>query len=323
MKSLNENSDKLFTERLSKQKEGHYIALEPYKGIKTKILFKHVDCGYNWYTTPNTLFNSKDRVLGGCPRCQYDEKRIGKAEFEKRMNEKFHGEYVLSGNPEYTGTNKKAGFTHAKCGTHFTIVANSIMVNDTSCPECREPMGMKPISREEFEDRLFDKWHGEYILADDSPYTKLLDDVTIIHTTCGTRWTTRANHILCDSGCPNCNQSHGEIFINHVLRENNASFECQYKIPECRNYRELPFDFALTSETGKLIGLIEYDGSQHFQSFDHFGGDKKFKRQQENDLIKTNFCDSHSIPLLRVNYKDSWESVRKQVISFSNKVHKK
>ena len=48
--------------------------------------------------------------------------------------------------------------------------------------------------------------------------------------------------------------------------------------------------------------LIEYDGEQHFQKNDFFGGEKAFLERQERDLIKTQWCKEHNIPLIRIPY---------------------
>lgn len=310
-------------EKLLAKKQGHYTLVGGFTKVTEKATFKHVDCGYVWDTTPRTLFSSKDPVNGGCPKCQYDEKRLSKEEFELRVKKHTKGKYILSGEPIYKGTGYKAGFIHKECGTHFVMTAESIFFNEVSCPKCFSEMP-SPITgtREDFEKRLYNKYHGEYILSPNSGYTKLLDKVEMIHTTCGTHWTTRASHALYDSGCPKCNQSKGEILIDGILKKNGVSYIRQFTIPECKNHRVLPFDFAITVN-GRYIGLIEYDGIQHFMSFSHFGGAKKFAKQQKNDKIKTDFCKSEKIPLLRVKYTLSKEQVAKKVMAFVTSIESK
>ncbi len=102
------------------------------------------------------------------------------------------------------------------------------------------------------------------------------------------------------TGCPTCNQSHGERWIESWLLTNNIRFTPQYKIPECKNKRPLPFDFA-AFVNGNLM-LIEFNGIQHFQSVEHFGGEKSLKSRQRNDKIKQSFCLKHNIPFLVLDY---------------------
>jgi hypothetical protein len=50
--------------------------------------------------------------------------------------------------------------------------------------------------------------------------------------------------------------------------------------------------------------LLEYDGKQHFEPVDFFGGEEKFKIQKINDNIKNKYCKLYHIKLVRVSYFD-------------------
>lgn len=39
------------------------------------------------------------------------------------------------------------------------------------------------------------------------------------------------------------------------------------------------FDFAILNDNGEIIRLIEFDGQQHFEGIDIFGGEEQFKIQ--------------------------------------------
>ena len=66
------------------------------------------------------------------------------------------------------------------------------------------------------------------------------------------------------------------------------------------NKRKLPFDFYLPDYNT----CIEFDGKQHFESVDHFGGDEEFVKRLENDKIKTEYCKNYNIQLIRIRYDD-------------------
>ena len=57
------------------------------------------------------------------------------------------------------------------------------------------------------------------------------------------------------------------------------------------------FDFYVNNKY-----LIEYDGQQHFYDIKYFGGEEQFKKQQQYDKIKNEYCKSHNIPLIRIPY---------------------
>ena len=73
----------------------------------------------------------------------------------------------------------------------------------------------------------------------------------------------------------------------------------------CRHKKLLPFDFYIPP---KNI-IIEFDGKQHFSPV-RFGGMSKekakinFIKQKKRDKIKTKFCLTNSIHLLRISYLD-------------------
>ena len=50
---------------------------------------------------------------------------------------------------------------------------------------------------------------------------------------------------------------------------------------------------------------IEYDGAQHFEAIEYYGGEKKLKISKQRDEIKNKFCESENIYLFRINYKEN------------------
>ena len=50
---------------------------------------------------------------------------------------------------------------------------------------------------------------------------------------------------------------------------------------------------------------IEYDGIQHFESIEYWGGEKKLTSQRKRDEIKTNYCKDNNINLLRIKYNEN------------------
>jgi hypothetical protein len=48
--------------------------------------------------------------------------------------------------------------------------------------------------------------------------------------------------------------------------------------------------------------LIEYDGEQHFNSINYWGGDEKLKKIQIYDTIKNEYAKRNNIKLIRIPY---------------------
>ena len=111
---------------------------------------------------------------------------------------------------------------------------------------------------------------------------------------------TVSNRTFNKTGCPFCNVSHGEILISSILSKMDANFKIQYRFENCYAIETLPFDFAVI-KLGR-VQLIEYDGIQHFDEKDFFGGSTGFKVLRNHDNTKNKYCAENDIPLLRIPY---------------------
>lgn len=101
-----------------------------------------------------------------------------------------------------------------------------------------------------------------------------------------------------------CLKSKGELKIEENLKKMGLSYICQYKFNDLKSSsgKHYPFDFAVFIEE-KII-LIEYNGIQHYQAVNHFGGDEQLKKQKEHDLIKEVYCQKNNLPLIKIPYWD-------------------
>jgi hypothetical protein len=124
---------------------------------------------------------------------------------------------------------------------------------------------------------------------------------------CGNRVLVRTDHLHGNGrgsrtvSCGCATVSSGEMKLAQLLDSMGIEYQTQYTIPEFSLYSR--FDVAIL-EGGKLKGLIEYDGEQHFKPVAIFGGEEKFRVQQERDSRKNAYCKEHNIPLVRIPYTD-------------------
>lgn len=113
------------------------------------------------------------------------------------------------------------------------------------------------------------------------------------------------------TGCPICGkkESRGELKVISVLNELGYDVSKQKSFDGCFGYGgerfcdKLKFDAYVIKNDGNEV-CIEYDGIQHFEPVEFFGGEESFKSLQERDIIKTNYCKENNIDLIRIPY---WE----------------
>lgn len=125
------------------------------------------------------------------------------------------------------------------------------------------------------------------------------------HVRCGNVYMVTPNNFLSGKRCPFCKSSRGEAEVRMYLLEKGVFFEEQVRFDDCRHKKPLPFDFYLPT----MNTLIEFDGKQHFQPIEHWGGERSFLEIQKRDKIKTDFCLSNNIKLIRISYMDDVKEV--------------
>lgn len=122
---------------------------------------------------------------------------------------------------------------------------------------------------------------------------------------CGEYTTIRSSNLRENNSstqtCGKCRSSHGQNKIRNILKQNNIYFIEEYRFPDCKNIRPLPFDFYLPDYNI----CIEYDGRQHFE-YDSSGWNNKeqFDKIKKTDAIKNKYCQENGISLIRIPYFD-------------------
>ena len=100
--------------------------------------------------------------------------------------------------------------------------------------------------------------------------------------------------------------SRGQIKIEEILQQSGLEFAEEYSFPDLvsHNGRPLRFDFAVFNDEHEIQLLIEFQGIQHYEAKDVFGGYSGLRKQQYNDMKKRQYCKSHNINLVIIPYWD-------------------
>ena len=204
------------------------------------------------------------------------------------------------------------------CGNIYSVSRDSLVNKKSEC--CNKCKGEK--IRQKAEERGLTTWHkgdrfGMLEIIESAgargghSYVKCKCD-------CGNIINVRVEHLKGQShnktiSCGCASQSSGEIKIIQLLVKANIDFQTQYRIKEFNILS--PFDFAIFKDN-KLLGLIEYDGEQHFESVEFFGGEEKLKLQQERDERKNKWCEENNIRLIRIPYTEYDNLTLEYLLSF-------
>ena len=102
-----------------------------------------------------------------------------------------------------------------------------------------------------------------------------------------------------------CLVSKGEERLIKILKENNYIFSTQYCFNDLRG-EQLPlrFDFVIFDSNQNIECLIEYQGKQHYEQSEYFGGEDSFIKQRKYDALKKEYCKIHNIKLIEIPYWD-------------------
>lgn len=171
-------------------------------------------------------------------------------------------------------------------------------------------------------------WHNEAKSADAAPQNKINDlsgqwigDLWIIKRAGTNKGAHSLYECKCSCGnvetisdsrlkegkvvCSKCSNSisNGEKYIKNILDANNVNYSQQYVFNDLLgDEKALRFDFALLTSAKKPYVLIEFQGRQHYEPVEYFGGQEQFEKQQRYDNKKREYCKKHSITLIEFPY---------------------
>lgn len=287
--------------------------LNTYIDSKHKIKCRCLIDGYIWNSLPENLLKGH-----GCPKCSL---RVSSESMLKSHEEFVSQVKILSPTikviSKYKNSQLPVKCSCNICGNIWETVANNLS-NGKGCPKCAINKRTQNITKtkDAFISELYQinsdiEIIGEYINSNTPITCKCKVDNNI--------WKALPLNLLKGTGCPVCQNSHGEKAISAILDDLNIKYIPQYKFNDCKNIRSLPFDFYLPN----FITCIEYDGQQHFKPV-KFGGctiqqaTKSFEKTKENDFIKNKYCQDNNINLIRIKYSEfnNIRNIIKKEISF-------
>lgn len=100
-------------------------------------------------------------------------------------------------------------------------------------------------------------------------------------------------------------RSKGEREVIAYLNKNGYKYRREYRIRCNLGFqRNVYIDFYLPKENV----FIEYNGRQHYEPVEYFGGEEQFERQQKRDAWVRHYCIDHGIKLIEIPYYSDVET---------------
>jgi hypothetical protein len=242
------------------------------------------------------------RQKQGCPKCRNikigKSQQVGNKPFIERI-EKIFGENTFDYSLlDYNGAHKPVILICKKCNNK-EIKSPSVFYKGFGCLKCSDSkIGRKNLTTEEFIEKA-NKIHNNLY---DYSLVKYKNNKTKIKILCpkhGMYHQTPSTHLDGKSGCPYCHGFKGEKDILLILERNKLEYIFQYSIKIDNSYHY--FDFYLPE---KNI-IIEFNGKQHYEPIDFFGGVKGFEITKYRDKIKEKYCIDNNINFIVISYKDN------------------
>lgn len=300
-------TDKEFIERVIQEVNAEYTPLTLFKGVHHKVLMKHNKCGHVWYVEAKAFLGTSNKTGSRCPKCYGNAKKTTES-FSKELLEDGNGEYELLSN--YVNAHTLVKIKHNVCGNIYMQSPMSFSAG-YRCKYCQGNF----VDNAKIDDKLRDYTFSNYERVSD--YTSAKIPFKIRHIACAHEFSVTG--ITIDRNkfvmCPACFNSMGEAKVDAILSSLGVDFIRQYV---AKGLNQRPFDFYLP----QYSLLIEYQGKQHFEPSELFGGEDMLKRQKERDQIKRNFVDNsnNSYKLLELTYKNS--SVNEMLELITSKLEK-
>ena len=241
-----------------------------------------------------------DHLSGcGCPRCG-KEKIIAASKYDQETfiskARKVHGDKYDYSNTNYISSKFNVSIN---CRIHgdFFQRPNAHVSSGQGCPKCGA-IKVGSYSQSNKEDFVLKakQVHGDKYNYDEVIYIRSHLKVKIGCPEHGCFEQTPNNHLSKKAGCPVCNSSKGELRISEILIKHKIKFVREYRIPNI-NVR-FEYDFYLPDYNL----LIEFQGIQHYESIEYFGGEENLRYVKRNDIFKKALAREVKIKLIEFSY---------------------
>lgn len=233
----------------------------------------------------------------GCHKCAHgtESKKMTLSELKERLDKKHKGNVIPLFN-ELKGVDSIGTFYCIKHDNTFNETSSNAM-KKFGCKYCQKEQREKNLSKRK--DSFIERAtmvHDKKYSFDDLIY-KGIKRRGIITCKIHGNFSIKLENLLKGQGCPKCKQSIGEASIERKLLNENIEFKQEETFSFLKNgHRTKRLDFYIP----RLKIAIEYQGRQHFEVIEFFGGELGFQERLQRDILKNKLCNENGIDIFYI-----------------------
>lgn len=277
----------------------HLKIVSEYKGSKKPIQYICPDCKeVNEIALAQILYR---KPIKRCLSCSgrsvaiCNSKKVPFEDFLQKIRE-INPKFEIVG--EYNGLSKPITYKCPYCSDKISIKSAGWLL-DYKNRGCKTCAGFYKLTEFEYLKRVKEINPNLKIL---SKYKGANKSITYKCPNCKGRGKLMAHTLYRKEiiDCQQCsdNVSYGERITKGFLEELGFKFKTQHVFENLAYKSSLRFDFYLPNEDV----CIEYQGRQHYEPIDYFGGERTYLEQVKRDELKRKFCKSNGIKLIEIPY---------------------
>lgn len=293
-----------FCEKIENLYPNKYTILSEYTGMENKIVIKYNDCGCIKKVSPKNIFRNGN----GCSsHINTENYFLTQQQYEDKVT-KLHGkDYLILS--KYKGVHEPIIAFHYKCmkAVMTTDACYLTRANICTCSSHDKWIEMFKKTHEQYVYEISNKYGNEFDVIGE--YTGGKNEILIKHNVCDNNFLVNAQTFFNNGCCSICKFSSGESKIFMFLKNNGYKFKPQQTFPDCKRKVRLRFDFSILDENNNVLGLIEFNGKQHYTMYGFNRKNKTeedlqylFSEIQTRDNIKVKYCQDKNIPYLIIPY---------------------
>lgn len=181
--------------------QDEYTVLGTYTTNKTKLLFRHNICGYEWNVEPSSFLKGCR-----CPKCQKARFTKTTEQFKQEVCDIVGNEYSVLG--KYININTPIKMRHNTCGDEFMMIPNNFLHKGNRCNKCGIQITGEKNSKNDnvFKKEIFNLVGTEYSVL--TKYKNCNTEVLFKHNKCGNEFMLKPTYFTNGVRCPKCSLAH-------------------------------------------------------------------------------------------------------------------